>query len=49
MDGEMHCALLGLRQGRLLRRLHPGRRARRQKLHCSLLVDTVNNGINKEW
>ena len=30
--------LLGLLQGRLPRRLHPGRHARRQKLHCRALV-----------
>ena len=29
--------LLSLLQGRLPRRLHPGRRARRQKLHCRAL------------
>ena len=32
--------LLGLLQGRLPRRLCPGRRAHRQKLHCRLLAWT---------
>jgi hypothetical protein len=34
----VHSLLLGLLQGRLPRRLCPGRRARLQKVHCSLLV-----------
>ena len=45
MDGwrEALCTpvFLGLLQGRLPRRLRPGRRARCQKLHCSPLISSI--------
>ena len=41
--------LLGLLQGRLPRRLCPGRRARRQKLHCSLLVSNPSGSVVSGW
>ena len=37
-DALCNPVLLGLLQGRLPRRLCPGRRAHLQKVHCSLLV-----------